>query len=194
MTLIAPGIDIRYSTDMNSTNKKTTTHRTLYIAALVIMLAAIAGLGYYTYSTQQQHDTLVQQQASAENELMNRIAALEDTSEEVHETANHPDTHHETAAVDDTAAIVAAATQFADSNGLAYTGPLQVTDRYGDFADVAITSAGLTLKKLDGTWTVVSHGQQLNLDDARTHGIPIDASSALYQSLSAQERQGLVTR
>lgn len=184
---------------MNPSNtelpRKKSTKTLVFIAIIAVLLAALAGLGYYTYAIQQQYSQLEKQQSASEQELRERIGALEKGTTNIAKPAGS--THaapKETAAVDETAAIVAAATQFADSNGLMYSAPLQVSERYGEFADVTLTSAGMTLKRIDGTWTVVTHGQQLNLDDARTHGIPIDTSSALYQSLTPAEREGLVTR
>lgn len=188
-----------YSSDMNPSNtelpRKKSTKTPVFIAIIVVLLAALAGLGYYSYSIQQQYSQLEEQQSASEQELRERIGALEKSTADIVGPTNSPDTAPEGKnPVDETAAIVAAATQFADSNGLAYHAPLQVSERYGEFADVTLTSAGMTLKRIDGTWTVVTHGQQLNLDDARTHGIPIDTSSALYQSLTPAEREGLVTR
>ena len=103
---------------MEPTHNKKIIRRTLYIGTIVVLLAVIAGLGYYAYSAQQQLDALEQQQASSQKKLMDRVAILEKNNKDLLAAADtSTPAQTETVAVDDTTAIIAAATQFADSNG-----------------------------------------------------------------------------
>lgn len=195
LVVIAHILRLRYSTIMDPTHNKKSIARTLYIIAIIILTAAVVGLVYYSFTLQQdlskQRTDMKKLSQQVETLKKESLVKPQATTEEAAATSPE-ETTVPTISEDD--AILAAASQFMAANGISATSTPQITDKYSNFADVSIGYAGLILKNTNNSWNVVSHGQQLNLNDVRTHGIPIDTSSAFYQSLTPAERQGIVTR